>query len=835
MEITKSLRASVFTALILLFAGLLVVAYFSLYHIMRARIETIENDEAYDSVDRALNIINQKKNTLAVAAADWAVWDDTYDFAVNGNDDYRDENLYEYEFYINDWNYFAIIGPHGDYVYDQWYDLEEDKFVPSYSGLASVIEESGILHNSDMDYAISGIIQVPEGLMLIASHPILTSSYDGPPNGNLVTARFLDDSLIQTFSEQVMLDISLKSMEGEKLGLITDQSIDSVLIQRINDRELLVQTTLFDVFNQPIAELEVAMDRNTYTVGMNGIRYSLYAIMAAGLIASIFIVLFLEKRIISRIVGLNEEVYEIGQGLLKSKRVKTQKETDEICLLAKQINIMLDKIEESEIDLRESHHNLEKLVEERTQELVDSNLLLESEIEERKKTEVEIKKMAYHDHLTGLPNRRMFNERLEQAIFLAKRMERTFGIIFIDIDSFKIVNDTMGHDHGDELLKEIANRLLYATRKSDTVCRVGGDEFIISVQNLASPEDILIIADKLINCLREPIKLKGQDLFVTASLGISMYPADGEDVVTLIKNADIAMYTAKEKGKNKYVLCTPVMKDKVEGEMNLTNHLYRALERNELMVYYQPQISCSSGKIVGVEALLRWKHPELGMIPPAKFIPIAEKTGLIIPIGEWIFTEACRQNVSWAKAGIHPIRTAVNISLYQLQHPDIMERVEKMLLETGMNTEVLEIEVTESVAMSESKQILDTLKQLKDLGISISIDDFGTEYSSLSRLKEMPVDRIKIAMPFIQGINVSEKDEAITKAIITLANNLGLHTIAEGVETIEQVSFLNQRMCEEIQGFYYYKPLPAHEVDEILRSDQAIGKRCDQPDQNAKS
>lgn len=297
-----------------------------------------------------------------------------------------------------------------------------------------------------------------------------------------------------------------------------------------------------------------------------------------------------------------------------------------------------------------------------------------------------------------------------------------------------------------------------------------------------------------------------------------MYPSDGEDVETLIKNADIAMYKAKEGGKNRYVMCTALMKEKVTEAMMLTNGLYRAYERNEFYLLYQPQVCSQTGEIKGVEALIRWNHPELGIIPPSRFIPLAEQTGIIISIGEWILRTACMQNMKWRSAGLPGIRMAVNLSLQQLQNHGIDSVVEDVLSETGMDTEWLELEVTESIAMKESHEVTDTLNAFKKQGIAIAIDDFGTEYSSLSRLKNLQVDRIKIAMPFVQGIGVSEKDEAIARAIIVLAKNLGLQTIAEGVETEQQLSFLRQNMCDEIQGFYYYRPMPPEEIEKLLRT-----------------
>lgn len=435
------------------------------------------------------------------------------------------------------------------------------------------------------------------------------------------------------------------------------------------------------------------------------------------------------------------------------------------------------------------------------------------------KAEKEIEFMAYYDHLTSLPNRTLFADRLTQAIHLARRNERFVGVMFIDLDSFKTVNDTMGHNGGDLLIQEVAQGLVRRLRKTDTVARFGGDEFLIMINNVADAKDISKVADNIMRLFESPFCLSGQEFFITGSAGVAIYPIDGEDAETITKNADIAMYKAKAKGKNKYVLCTTEMKDEVQRNMMLSNSLYRAQERNELVVYYQPQVRLHTGELAGLEALLRWNHPQLGLIPPGVFIPLAEKNALINSIGDWVLREASRQNKQWQDMGLPCLRMSVNLSIKQFNNPYLVESVAHILQETGLNPEYLELEITESIAINEANYIIDILNKLKKLGVSIAIDDFGTEYSSLSRLKVLPLDRIKIDMQFVQGIEGSEKDRAITKVIISLAKNLGLKVLAEGVETASQSEFLNQKMCDEVQGFYYYRPMTAHEVEKLLRDE----------------
>jgi len=433
-------------------------------------------------------------------------------------------------------------------------------------------------------------------------------------------------------------------------------------------------------------------------------------------------------------------------------------------------------------------------------------------------SEKEIQKMAYYDELTGLPNRVLFNHYLEKAISMAKRNRNYIGILFLDLDSFKHVNDTMGHNRGDLLLQHVARRITGNMRKHDTVCRFGGDEFLIMFPQMEQPEDILQAANKIMSSFEEPITISDQEIFVTASGGVSVYPADGKNGESLIKNADLAMYHAKKMGRNQFAFCSTGMKQDVQKSTQLTNQLYRAHERGELVLHYQPQVSIVTKRIVGMEALIRWQHPDQGLISPDIFIPLAEKTGLINPIGEWVLNSACRQSKCWQKQGLAQLRMAVNLSVVQLRKPGFVKTVEKILHDTGLEPQYLELEITESDIIRGTKYTLSVLNDLKALGVGISIDDFGTEYSSLSRLKELPVDRLKIDMQFVQGIELSKKDKAITAVIVSLGRSLGLKVTAEGVETEEQLKFLELEKCDELQGFYFYKPMPVDKIEQVIRS-----------------
>lgn len=429
--------------------------------------------------------------------------------------------------------------------------------------------------------------------------------------------------------------------------------------------------------------------------------------------------------------------------------------------------------------------------------------------------EKNVLQMAYYDVLTGLPNRFMFNNKLDEYLEYAKINNTDIAVLFIDLDSFKSINDTLGHKSGDALLVQLAKNLNDCLKQDEMIARFGGDEFVFLRTN--SEGDCLTKRmQEIMAVLNEPVTLNGQKYYVTASVGVAVFPDDGEDSDTLVKNADLAMYKAKELGKNQFAFCNSSMKQSIEKQVYISNLLNQALERNEFVLFYQPQINLATKKIIGVEALIRWNNPELGIISPGVFIPIAEQSGMIHPIGKWVMNTALSQNKKWHDMGFGPLRMAVNLSVEQFRNPELGTMVKDAIEQTGLDAKFVELEVTESVSIKETDNVIATLIEFKDLGVSISIDDFGTEYSSLARIKNLPIDRIKIAMEFVQGISVSKKDEAIAKSIITLADSLGLGVIAEGVETEQQLYFLENKMCDEVQGFYYYRPMPAEELEKIL-------------------
>lgn len=449
------------------------------------------------------------------------------------------------------------------------------------------------------------------------------------------------------------------------------------------------------------------------------------------------------------------------------------------------------------------------------------------DITERKQAEEQIEYLATHDNLTQLPNRMLFSHLLNQAIKSARRNQRQFALLFIDLDRFKIINDTMGHDAGDELLKEIAKRFRQTLRavdvvgrpndQEDVVGRLGGDEFIILIEKVTDLTDVSTVAQKVLNTAMKPMMLLGEECRVTASIGISVYPRDGEDEQTLMKKADMAMYFAKEEGKNTFQFYSQNIQSHSVERFSIETNLRRALERNELSLEYQAKLDFKTGMITGVEALLRWNNAQLGPITPTQFIPVAEETGIIVPIGRWVLKTACAQNVAWQRQGLPPVRIGVNLSMRQLVDEKIIEDIRAALDESGMTPELLELEITESMIMFKPVRLIEVLTKIKNMGIRLALDDFGTGYSSLSQIRHLPIDTLKVDRSFIRNVPQNSEDKAIIEAIIAMGKTLSLNVVAEGVETPEQDKFLREKVCDEMQGFYFSKPVAPDQFAELLR------------------
>lgn len=461
------------------------------------------------------------------------------------------------------------------------------------------------------------------------------------------------------------------------------------------------------------------------------------------------------------------------------------------------------------------YHNLTEILElkidERTEELSSKNHQLVTAVRK-------MKQMAYHDVLSGLPNRRMFLERLIKSMEEAKRNNFKLAVIFIDLDRFKNINDTLGHDFGDLLLKHVSSKMAESLRKIDTISRQGGDEFTIILNRIRAEEDVVPLIQRMQSIVAQPIVIKDQELHVSMSIGIAFYPKDGKNTEELMKNADLAMYRAKEEGRDRYKFYTHDMNKNISRKVTLENGLRKALKNGEFLLYYQPQVNAKTGGIVGVETLIRWNTMEAGIVLPSEFIPVAEETGLIIPIGEWVLTSACTQAKIWHESGHNQLKVAVNLSPVQFQHDNLVQMIASVLKKTGFNPHYLELEITETISFIDAEEAIKKMDAIRELGVRISIDDFGTGYSSLMYLKRFPINTLKIAKPFITDMTTNQKDQALVATIISMAHSLGLSVIAEGIETEQQFLSLIELRCDVIQGDLYSKPLTITQLNALLES-----------------
>lgn len=453
---------------------------------------------------------------------------------------------------------------------------------------------------------------------------------------------------------------------------------------------------------------------------------------------------------------------------------------------------------------------LERTLDLSSQELNDANKQLKIQNEE-------IKKLASVDSLTGLANRYIFNNNLNLALTKAKRYERYFSVFFIDLDRFKVINDSLGHRIGDLLLFSFAQRLKKCTRDCDTIARLGGDEFTILIEEITTHSELRIIAQKLLTELSKPYKIEGHELTITISIGISIYPMDASNITQLYKNADTAMYNAKASGRNNYKFYHYSMGAKADEYLIIETRMRKALEKKEFELYYQPQLDLKTGKICGMEALIRWNTSEFDFIPPTSFIPIAEETGMILPIGEWVIQEAARQAKKWQDSGLYSNYVSVNVSRRQLQDQKFAETVISILKKENLNPELFEIELTESTVMQHPQFTMNVLQNLKSNGVHLSIDDFGTGYSSLGNLKQFIIDKLKIDQTFVRDLDIDPNAKPIIDAIIAMAHSLGLLVIAEGVETEEQLRYLKSKGCDQIQGYWLSEPVPASDLESFLK------------------
>ncbi|MBT8121923.1 MAG: EAL domain-containing protein, partial [Gammaproteobacteria bacterium] len=559
------------------------------------------------------------------------------------------------------------------------------------------------------------------------------------------------------------------------------------------------------------SDINAVHDRLTWFLGIVAI------VLAASLLLAFVLSSQLQRVITDPLLGLSAIARRVSTEKNFALRVNGRGR-DELGNLIGDFNTMLEEIEQRDDQLKKHQMELEQRVAQRTRELEKANLELASSKEEAEAVAKRMEYHAHHDALTGLPNRILLNDRIRSGLAQARRQQTMLALLFLDLDRFKIINDSLGHAVGDQLLRVISRRLKNCLREGDTIARLGGDEFMVLLPGIRSAPDAGRIGTKIINSLTEPVSCNGHELHITTSVGISVYPFDGSDTETLVKHADISMYRAKDIGRNKMVYFTAEMNAGSRKKLLLETNLRSALEKDQLHLVYQPMVDITRNTIIGVEALLRWDHPTLGYVSPLEFIPIAEESGLIIPIGEWVLHTAFRQLRKWHDAGFEDLTVAVNLSSAQLSRPGFEDIMEIALRESDISPDKVELEVTENVAMRNIDSAIVTLEKLKDKGMNIAMDDFGTGYSSLGYLRKLPIDTVKIDRSFVSGIPDSKEDALIAQTIIAMAHSMNLSLIVEGVENVRQLNFFRQQGCHIVQGYLFSKPVRARNILKMLRT-----------------
>ncbi|MGB5306475.1 MAG: EAL domain-containing protein [Gammaproteobacteria bacterium] len=565
------------------------------------------------------------------------------------------------------------------------------------------------------------------------------------------------------------------------------------------------------------SDMEVIRERLTWFLNIVGIVLLVSLLVTFGLSARM-------QRIITHpLLRLSETARNITTDKNYSLRV-TGEGTDEIGTLIVDFNVMLNEIQSRDKELIEHRSMLEERVALRTEEIEIANQQLASAKEQAESVAKRMEYYAHHDALTGLPNRILFNDRIDTALAHAQRQQSMLALLFLDLDRFKVINDSLGHAVGDQLLRVVSRRIRKCLRTDDTVARLGGDEFMVLLTDIKSSADAGRIGNKIIDSLVKPASCNGHELHITTSIGVSIYPFDGLDTDTLVKNSDVSMYRAKELGRNKLVYYTAEMNAVSRKQLSLETSLRKALENDELELYYQPQVDITTNTIIGAEALLRWQHPEMGAINPLDFLPIAEDSGMIIPIGEWVLHTAFRQLRIWHDAGHKQLGLAVNLSASQIARPGLTRTIKHALETTGINAGMTELEITENVVMKNLDTAIVILDKLKAMGFRIAMDDFGTGYSSLGYLRKLPIDTVKIDKSFVREIPDNKEDTLIAQAVIAMAQSLGLSLVAEGVENNKQLEFLRQQNCTVVQGYLFSKPLSPADFTDLLTAHSSTGQ-----------
>ncbi|NHC36872.1 bifunctional diguanylate cyclase/phosphodiesterase [Scytonema millei] len=840
------------------FTSLIGVLYATASLILFKNLHQAEQRHTRQAVEGVLSAFTQSKKDLSIHIDDWASWNDTYNFVLDRNQDYINSNLYPAGLLALKLNLVLYVQPSGKIVYGTGFDLNTQKYKSISPALKPhLVPQSPLVRHKTIQNGTVGIVNLPEGLILVGAQPILSSEDKGPIRGSLIFGRYLNAGTIATLSKSTRLPLAVRAID--RADLPADFQVmrnllsptNKILVRPIDKNTIAGYALLPDIYGKPAAILRVDIAREIYHQGQTSWYYLTILLAVVAIFFATIIFQLIEKLVASERKWQESEEYrhlvaKASQSIFlvnaSTKQIIEANATFENFLgyeSGQLIQLALfDLVAEDRAVVErfilalqvERYFTGEQQYRRQDGILVDveinANLITRNgkdvfciivhDITKRKQIEQQLQHEAFHDSLTGLANRALFMMRLEQALRLQQQQaDYSFAVLFLDLDRFKAINDSLGHMLGDRLLIGIAQRLRAQIRTGDTLARLGGDEFAMVLENCSDPTEMI---KRIQLALKLPFRLDGNEIFATTSIGAIANTREYRQPEDLLRDADTAMYRAKAGGKARYEVFDTSMRDRVVALFQLETDLRRAIDNQELHLHYQPIVSLVNQKIVGFEALLRWQHPQRGTISPAEFIPIAEETGLIVPIGWWVLRQACQQMQLWqAQFALNvPFKMSVNFSAPQFTQPQVGKQIIQILQATGLDAKSLQLELTESVLMEHPEAIAALMEELNALGVSLALDDFGTGYSSLSYLQRFPINILKLDRSFVCRIGKCYQSWEIVRATIMLARALDMEVVAEGIETLEQLARLRGLKCKFGQGYFFSQPVDSTAAGELL-------------------
>lgn len=808
----------------------------------------MEREAAERDVERVVNALQSEMDNVGASAADWALWDDAYDYMHGADNDFPQENFTDPVLTQVGLDLVLLVGPDGAVRDARWRDGEA---VSAQGSPPDAVTRSFLAHQSLRPPVGggTGIVDAPDGRYLAASRPITRADGSGDSAGVMILGLRLDRRLEARLTRRLRQSFTIETREeplasaGEPVAVVIGE----------DGRTLLATAPLFDPEGAPTTTVRLVQPRTLYLqgerlmdvlLGVGGLTMALMLSLVGGLAGRLNSA-DLERQRASALYTFLAGQSSDGVVLAGDDgRVRHSSGAAAILLgrerpedlvgvpLAALFGDDAARAQPGSAPLvvvqhgtRGARRHLELSVSRVDLSGATFRSVAIRDVSDRVRDEERMRFLAFHDALTGLPNRILFQDRLAQALSVAERRGAGLAVAFLDLDHFKSVNDAVGHDQADAMLVELARRVRAVLRPSDTLARQGGDEFLLLLPGLGDAESARGVCERLLDAVRVPIRVGGRDLGVSASIGVALYPADGRDSTTLVKNADLAMYKAKQSGRNVWQLVDSSLHDRLARIADLRARLMRAVENDELVLHYQPQVDPRSGRVVALEALVRWQPPGEPLVPPGVFIPVAEETGLIVAIGEWVIRRACDQLHAWRAAHLDVVRVGVNVSALHFAQPGLARFVQEALTAAHLDASLLEIEITESVAMANPDVVRTVLEELVASGVGVALDDFGTGHSSLAALRSLPFDRLKIDRGFLSHIDEDSADRAVVAAIVALAHALRIGVVAEGVERSAQQAILADLGCDLLQGYGLYRPAPAEDIAELLGSQRAARMR----------